>query len=333
MRSCRHHQFYLFCRPEKLKKNFTRQIFTTKNAFEQRFLNGMESLQAKGRSKLPVTKYITQFDEVNQVLLENQHPVPTESMVRGSIIHETLESQLKTNPNQPFFDPKIKEGLERDVAHLIDFVDKFASLGNNIDNQFGVVRELPLRGSPPGSATCLRGVVDCIYTSVDGIVVSETKTTRELRPSLLRLAYHQALTYHFLLSSLIYNKQPLVPLVKSLFKSETDMSIAHSYLESRAGELAGAAGTLRQAGLAPYVNLHFVKYKAGTGLHEEQFFEAPYDHETLLQVFKCRGDFFEQKRSPFGFFLHAAEKGSFKFDVEDLDVSNCTAAERSALRL
>lgn len=315
---------------------FARQLSVANEGIaEQRLTSNLRSLQSRGSSKIAVTGFITQYDEIRQVMLENQPVVPTQSMVLGTVLHEALEKHVELDPSQLRFDPTIKEGLERDAAQLIDFVDKFVFLANGLNSKYGVIRELPLRGSPPGGSTVLRGVVDCLYMSSEGIVISETKTTKRLTSSLLRIAYHQALTYHWLLTSLIMNDSPFIPRIQSLFQSESDMSIAYSYLEAKSRDLTDAAKTLRRAGLAPYVNLHFLK-SLGDGQHEEQVFEAPYDHETLLQVLQSREDFFQRKRGPFGFRLFDAEDEPVSpahIDSKDLDLSNSTAAERSALRV
>lgn len=305
-------------------------------------VNGLRQELQKTAS---VTSLITQFDEQRQI--ENFGRLDeekTESMTDGTRIHEILEANMASTQltqelslsefASEFYEIDKESALSRllrtDIPRLLECVNKLVLLANNAStsNNEAAIRELYLRGKIGG--TIVRGMVDGIHIGPDGIVITETKTTRnpEVNGYSIRLAYHQALIYHRMMQSLLNASSPVDYLLHLFANLDEFEAAVRQYIEKSATE---AITELRDIGMSPIIYLEFMR-RMRRHYYDVEVFELEYDREVCDAVITSRMDFINGKRQAYDFQQSTIPQGvSVVDDIRPLESFH--PAEISGLNL
>lgn len=252
-------------------------------------------------SPINVTDFITQYDEVRQLESKRKE---TKAMARGREIHDSL---LAHQNHFNFFVHGNPEDPQERVQVAGTVLDRLRVLNARL----GGIRELRVRGTIGGYH--IHGMIDQLKILADQLVVVEIKTTRNLDidDCRLRLAYHQALFYHFLLEKML---KPGYDLGELGLREGDEHEKVSENLTSENPELFPKGSTVadiflavgnelqilsKWSNIANFVQVQFINSRANSnGEIEQRLYEIPYDPETRLEIEEFRLALIRGNREP-----------------------------------
>lgn len=253
-------------------------------------------------SPLSVTDFITQYDEAGQLESKKKE---TKAMARGRQIHDSL---LYRQNHFNFFSHANSEDPQDRVQVAGTVLDRIRTL--NLHRQEGV-RELRVRGIVGGYH--LHGMIDYVKVIANELVIVEVKTTRNLDidDCRLRLAYHQALFYRFLLQKMLEPSYDLTELGlregdeaeginEKLTSSRPDLFPADCSVENVFENVGQELAVLREwSSLASFVFVQFLNSSRNSqGEVDQRLYELPYDPDILSDITKFRLSLIRGEREP-----------------------------------